>query len=52
MLSENNSSNSILVAEDDKATREVMAIILTSRYHDAATDFAGNGGIGAELFRD
>lgn len=48
---ENNFPHSILVAEDDEVTRQVIGIFLTSRYPDAVTHFAENGEIGVELFR-
>ena len=50
-MNENKFPHSILVAEDDKVTRDVLGLFLASRYPDAVTHFAENGEIGVELFR-
>jgi two-component system, sensor histidine kinase and response regulator len=51
MMSEINFPHSILIAEDEKVTRDVLGIFLINRYPDAVTHFAENGEIGVELFR-
>jgi YesN/AraC family two-component response regulator len=43
---------SILIAEDDKTTRNILALMLAKKFPDITFYFAENGKLGVELFKE
>jgi YesN/AraC family two-component response regulator len=45
------STNSLLIVEDDKASRAILGVMISKKFPDIALYFAENGRIGVDLFK-